>query len=179
MKKISLLDRFRLTDRFMEGRISLVLDKAIGSEGKDSVERDGKYWVFSDGERVHCRFSEGDSLPVQMSYERAGLSRDVFGSAPGWHNKLCASPKYLPHRMVVEGVRCVRVQDLTEEEVLRAGVTKNRGGYYLVGGECGGAEEDWRKMFERLFNKMFRKEVYAMNPWVIVYDVTPVIAKLG
>lgn len=176
MKKVKLLDKFRLTDRFMEGRISLLVDMAVDAEGKDGVVRDGRYFEFSDGERVHCRFTEGDCPVVMMSYEKAGLDRNIFGNSKGWHNKLAADALYMPHKMVIEGVRCVRVQDLTEEEVLRAGVTKNRGGLYLVGGDCGGLEEDWRLMYARLFDKMF-KAPYALNPWVIVYDVTPVIAR--
>lgn len=175
MKKIRLLDKICLTDRFMEGRLSLVLDAAISADGKESVTRDGKYFVFSDGKRIHCRFSEGDSMPVVMSYSRAGLDRNVFGNSPGWNDRNKVNAKYLPHRMVVEGVRCVRAQDLTEEEALRAGMTRNQGGYYLVGGKCGGSSKDWKVMFSSMFNMMF-KVMYGDNPWVIVYDVTPVVA---
>lgn len=167
-----------MTDRFMEGRLSLVVDMAIDPDGKESVSRDGKYWVFNDGERVHCRFSEGDSLPVVMSYQRAGMDASVFGNSRGWSDKRCVNARYLPHRLVVEGVRCVRVQDLGEEDVLKAGVRKNQGGFYVVGGECGGAEEDWREMFGMMFDRMF-KVPYALNPWVVVYDMTPVIGGLA
>ena len=51
MKKIRLLDKFSMTNKFLRGEISLVMDEVIESEGRESVERDGKYWVFSDGER--------------------------------------------------------------------------------------------------------------------------------
>ena len=176
MKKISLLDKFRLTDRFMDGRLSLVVDKSIDPEGKDGVIRDGRYFVFSDGERVHCRFAEGESLPVVMSYSQAGLDPAIFGGSAGWNDKRYANAKYIPHKLVVERVRCVRVQDLTEEEVLRAGVTKNKGGYYMVGGKCGGAEKDWRRMFAKMFDLQF-KMLYSDNPWVIVYDMTPVVGR--
>lgn len=175
MKKISLLDKMRLTDRFLEGRLSLVVDMAIDPAGKESVERDGKYWKFSDGERVHCRFSEGDVLPVVMSYQRAGLNEGVFGFSQGWNDERCVNPLYMPHKLEVEKVRCVRVQDLTEEEALRTGMTKNKGGFYFVGGNCGGADEDWRKMFARMMDMQF-KVPYAMNPWVVVYDMKPIIA---
>lgn len=176
MKKISLLDKFRLTDRFMEGRLSLVVDLAIAPEGKESVARDGRYFEFSDGDRVHCRFAEGDCLPVVMSYSQAGLDPGIFGRSAGWNDKRYANAMYIPHKFVVKGVRCVRVKDLTEEEVLRAGVTRNSGGYYLVGGKCGGAEKDWRRMFSRMFDLQF-KMLYSDNPWVIVYDMIPVIGR--
>ena len=176
MKKISLLDKFAMTNKFLAGEISLVVDMAIDAAGKDGVERDGKYWVFSDGERVHCRFSEGDSVAVLMSYQKAGLDPRVFGETPGWTKKPCVNEKYMPHKMVIEKVRCVRTQDLTEEEVLRAGLHKNAGGNYMVGGTLGGWSDDWRDMFGQLFNRMF-KVLYQDNPWVIVYEVTPVIGR--
>lgn len=176
MKKINLLDKFAMTNKFLKGEISLVVDMAIDADGKDSVERDGKYWVFSDGERVHCRFSEGDSVAVMMNYRDAGLDPKVFGETPGWSKKPCANEKYMPHKMVIEKVRCIRAQDLTEDEVLRAGVYKNAGGNYMVGGTLGGWTDDWRDMFGQLFNRMF-KVLYRDNPWVIVYDVTPVVGR--
>lgn len=175
MKKISLLEKFRFTDRFLQGGISKVIDAVIVPDGKESVKRDGQYWVFNDGERVHCRFKEGESLPVVMSYRAAGLDSKVFGSCMGWNDKRFVNERYMPHRLVVEHVRCVRVQDLTEEDALGCGVWKNRGGYYMVGGACGGVEEDWRKMFSIWFNLAFRVP-YAFNPWVVIYDMTPVIA---
>lgn len=176
MKKIKLRDKFVMTNKFLKGEISLVMDVAIDAEGKQSMARDGKYWVFSDGERVHCRFSEGDSVAVMMSYQKAGLDEKVFGGTPGWTDGRVVNEKYMPHKMVVEKVRCVRAQDLTEEEALRAGLYKSRSGIYMVGGSCGGWSKDWREVFRDLFNRMF-KELYEDNPWVIAYDVTPVIGR--
>lgn len=176
MKKITLSDKFRLTDRFMEGRLSLVVDAAVLPDGKASVVRDGRYWVFSDGERVHCRFSEGDSLPVVMSYERAGLDPSVFGGMPGWKDARRADARYLPHRLVVEKVRCVRVRELGEGDVLRAGIVRNSGGMYMAGGRCGGMDRDWRRMYASLFWQTFGVR-YERNPWVVVYEMTPVLAR--
>lgn len=176
MKKFSFADKFRLTDRFREGKITVILDKVIDPDGKDGVKRDGRYWEFSDGDRIHARFDEGDSVVVMSSYREEGLDPAVFGESPGWSDKQQANPKYMLSHFIVEKVRCVRVQDLTEEEVLRAGVQKNAGGLYFVGGACGGYEETFQRMHERLFNRL-SKVVYQDNPWVIVYDVTPVVRK--
>lgn len=174
MKKFSFADKFRLTDRFKEGKISIILDKVIDPDGKDSVQRRGRYWDFSDGESFHARFDEGDVVVVMSSYRDEGLDPRIFGESSGWNNKQMANAKYMMNHFVVDRVRCVRAQDLTEEEVLKAGVQRNPAGLYFVGGACGGHEATCREMFERLFNKMF-KVVYAENPWVIVYDITPVI----
>lgn len=176
MKKIRLLDKLVMTNKFMMGEISMIMDMAIDSQGKESVERDGKYWVFSDGERVHCRFSEGDSVPVMMSYDKAGLDYSVFGGMKGWNDKKSADARYMPNKIVIDRVRCVRVQDFTEDDALRCGIVKNKGGLYRFGGEAGGMEEDWRVMLRRVVEKMF-KVPYLLNPWIVLYEVTPVIVK--
>ena len=173
MKKIQLHDKFMLTDRFLEGQLSMVADMSIAPDGKNSVQEDGRYFRFDDGERVHCRFAAGDVVPVVMSYSKAGLSEQIFGQCPGWTDKRCVNPAYMPYKLEVVKVRCERVQDLTEEDVLRMGMVKNAGGLYMVGGKCGGTEKDWRKMFSRMFDMMF-KVPYGLNPWVILYDMKPI-----
>lgn len=174
MKKIYLNDRFCLTAKFLMGEISLVVDDVLdAAEGRESVDRDGRYFVFPDGEKWHTRFAEGDSVVVKTSYEKAGLDKRVYGDSKGWRNRRCTNEKYLPYRMVVEGVRCVRVQDLTEEEMLRAGVHRGGNSSYMVGGEIGGWSADCKEMFARMFNA-WSKVPWEENPWVIVYDVTPV-----
>lgn len=174
MKKISLVDKFSLTDKFMNGEISLVLEEAIPAEGKDSVKQDGRYFEFSDGERVHCRFAEGDAVAVMMSYKQAGLDPKIFGYTEGWEKKRFALDVYMPHRMIVKEVKCVRAQDITLGEALRAGLHMNKGGYYTVGGNCGGIEQDWKKLFMLYFDLLL-KHPYRANPWVVMYEVTPVI----
>lgn len=177
MKKFCFNDRANMTRKFLDGKISLIWDNVLDSAGKDSVKaRDGRYFEFSDGDLVHARFGVGDSVGVAMSYRDAGLDEQVFGASAGWNNKTRVNASYLPFRFVVEGIRCVRVQDLTESEVLRAGVERNSGGKYLVGGVIGGFSDDWRKMFAMLFDSR-SKVPYALNPWVIVYDVTPVVGR--
>lgn len=163
----------------MRGEISLVVDKVIAPEGKESVVRDGRYWEFSDGERIHARFDEGESIAVVMNYREAGLDERVFGGMPGWIDRRRVDARYMPHRVVIDRVRCLRVQDLTEEDALRVGLVKNKGGYYLVGGAVGGADEDWRRMLECLFNECMSNIPYKLNPWVLVYDVTPVIGHVA
>lgn len=177
MKRYSFIDKFRFTDRFLEGKIKVILDKVVDAEGKDSVKQDGRYFEFSDGERVHCRFAEGDKVAVVMSYQNAGLDESEFGNMEGWKDKRKVNEKYMPYHFVVENVRCVRMQDITEEEALKAGLQKNAGGTYMVGGECGGFQKDWKKMFAQLMGLQFRF-LYKDNPWVIVYDVKPVIGKI-
>lgn len=175
MKRIRLNDTVCLTDKFMSGNLTLILDDVIDSEGCDLLERDGKYFLFSNGKNVHCRFSEGDSVAVMMRYRDTGLDQKVFGDNRGWNDRRYVLPEYMPHRFVVEEVRCVRAQDLTEEEILRAGISKNLGGRYLAGGRVGGAEDTAQGMFHKLFNFLF-KIPYQKNPWVIMYEVTPVLA---
>lgn len=176
MKKVCLDDKFCLTSKFLAGEIGILMGKVVDATGKDSVKEDGRYYEFSDGERVHTRWAVGESVSVAMSYQKAGLDKDVFGETPGWRDKSRVNPAYMPHRVVIEDVRCMRVQDLTEEDVLKMGVHKNPAGYYMFGGDCGGSDLDWRVIFRWYFDKV-SKVPYLLNPWVIVYDVTPVVGR--
>lgn len=176
MKKLCFDDKFLLTGKFLSGQIGIVMGKVVDATGKDSVKEDGRYFEFSDGERVHTRWAVGESVAVAMSYEKAGLDKGVFGETPGWKDKSRVNPAYMPHRVVIEGIRCVRVQNLTEEDVLKMGVYKNAYGYFMFGGDCGGSYQDWSFMFRLYFDKV-SKVPYLLNPWVVLYDVTPVIGR--
>ena len=175
MKKYSFLDKFRLTDRFKEGKVSLIIDNIIDADEKKSVIEEGRYYEFSDGERIHTKWAVGDSVVVMSSYRDEGLDERIFGNSQGWMRKQCANPKYMLNHFVVDRVRCVRVQDITEEEFLRMGVTKTPNGLYHLGGECGGFEQSYRELLKRYFDKISRVP-YAMNPWVVLYDITPCVA---
>ena len=177
MKRIRLNEALLQTGKFLSGELSFLLDVAIDPAGKESVERDGQYFVFSDGTRVHCRYKEGDSVAVMMKYRDAGLPEKIFGPTRGWNDRRYVDVLYMPHRFVVEKVRCVRVQDLTEEEILRAGVRKNAGGKYVAGGVAGGAFDTPQEMLRLIYTHLF-KPPYALNPWVIVYEVTPLLAQV-
>lgn len=172
MKKINLPDRYLMTKKFLRGEIGVVVDKAISADGKESVARDGRYWVFNDGEKVHCRFDEGDRVAVLQSYRDAGLPRERFEDCLGWTKKVSVNPKYMPTAMVIDKVRVMRVQDLTDAELCKAGVIP-AGRRWQVGGDIGGAEDTPAEIFARMFNRKF-KELWEENPWVVVYNVTPV-----
>lgn len=178
MKRIRFNDALLQTRKFVDGELSVIVDVAIDPAGKESVERDGQYFVFSDGTRVHCRYSEKDCVAVVMSYKNAGLPERVFGMMRGWNDRRFVDALYMPHRFVVEKVRCVRVQDLTEEEILRAGVRKNAGGKYMAGGVAGGVYGSAVGAWKALYCQMLRVP-YALNPWVIVYEVTPLLGDVN
>lgn len=173
MKKIVLKDRFCMTRKFLRGELSMIVDMVIAPEGKESVKEDGRYYRFSDGSEVHTRFKPGDMIAVAMSYEDCGLDKAMFGNSDGWKNKMRVNAEYMPNKLEVERVRCVRVKDLSEEDMIRAGVRKNSAGY-AYGGDCGWFEKECWMMFANWFDKNF-KVPYSMNPWVVVYDCKPII----
>lgn len=176
MKKFYLNESCLLLQKFLSGEISEIIDRVIPAEGKEWVKQDGRYFEFSDGDKRHCRHAVGDSVAIAMSYAQAGMDEKVFGQTAGWRDRSRVNASYMPHHAVIEGVKCVRVQDLTEEDALRIGLRKNSGGTYFAGGAMGGFNKDWRVMFRGLFDKVYG-EPYDLNPWVIVYEVTPVVGR--
>lgn len=175
MKKHRFRNASAMTQKFLQGEIRLILGESVDCEG--GVERDGRYFRFENGESLHCKYVEGDRVAVMMSYKEAGLPAEQFAQSRGWNDRRYVSERYMPHTFTVEGVRCVRVKELTEEEMLKCGVYVNRGGNYMVGGSVGGWERSASAAFARMWN-FEHKIPYERNPWVIVYDIVPLVTCL-
>lgn len=168
MKKHRFSNASVMERKFLSGEISLIVGEVI--DVPQCGTRNGRYWEFGGGRRVHCKYVEGDRVAVMMSYRDAGLPESEFGEMRGWSNRKYASELYMPNFFVVKGVRCVRVSELSEEDILRSGVYVNRGGNYMVGGSVGG----WERSASAAFRRMIRV-AYDADPFVVVYDVLPII----
>lgn len=173
MKKHRFRNATVMIQKFLSGELRLLIGESVVAEGGDAV-RDGRYFVFGDGSRVHCKYVEGDKVAVMMSYKEAGLSAEQFAMSRGWSDRRYANALFMPHHFVVDKVRCLRVRDFSEEDMLRSGVFKNGGGYYMVGGDVGGIEKNAVDVFRRMFDR-YSSVPYELNPWVIVYDIIPLI----
>lgn len=168
MKKHRFSNASVMERKFLSGEIWLIVGEAVDCPGE--AVRDGRYFVLGDGRRVHCKYVEGDKVSVMMSYKDAGLSESQFGHLRGWENRKYASDLYMPNFFVVRGVRCVRVSELSDADILRSGVYVNQGGNYMVGGSVGGWERSAADAFRRM-----AKIAKGTDPLVVVYDIVPVI----
>lgn len=85
--------------------------------------------------------------------------------------------EYMPHQIRITGIYCERLQDISDAECLKEGVSVEfaRNGspmyYYL---DTKRWREVWfdtpREAFAALIDKVSGRGTWASNPWVVVYE---------
>ena len=94
----------------------------------------------------------------------------------GWYNKMFTRAELMPHQIRITDVRVERLQDISDECCLKEGVRKvvNENGiyvqYYVGKGDNACSFENPREAFAELINKVSRKDVWSLNPYVYAYD---------
>lgn len=205
MKKIMFNDRYGLTQAVIEGRKTMTRRMEFDDElqqmvtDSDSYCYDDGYLVFAtqgvDIHHVKTRYEVGEEVAVAQSYMDAGLlpqmgieicSIDHFGnmyfkraiSSEGWRNKMYARSDLMPHRVLITGVRCERLQDISDEDCFREGISESwyestDTTTYGYADEKKGTAVEFdtpRKAFASLIDKVSGSGTWQRNPWVVVYE---------
>lgn len=208
MKKIMFNDRYGLTDAVIEGRKTmtrrLIPDEFFGltwdtrgntlvyeNEYGDFIDvRLSKYTRYKDGEIVSV--AQNYFLTYDESKWESGIWYNEFEDGSditnhaGWINKMFVKAEYMPHQIRITGIRCERLQDISDEDCMKEGVVGGIIGYYVPGIQC----KDWskesyvdtedgrtwklfptpREAFAALIDKVSGRGTWKSNPWVVVYE---------
>lgn len=171
-------------NRFQEEYYDLTFDKLEG------VELIKHYYLVE--KRGRLPYQIGEIVAVAQSYktlfeeQRDDASRlfDLRNSA-GWNNKMFVKAELMHRRIQMLDVRFEMLQDISDEDCLKEGVVVNepkiKGGinmYYPCEYLRSCAKEvGWgrvfhtpREAFAHLINKVSRKDVWSLNPYVYAYD---------
>lgn len=135
--------------------------------------------------RHKCRYKVGEIVAVAQSYENAGVDPEypiegvqLAKEHAGWRNKMFVSAKLMPYRIRITGVRCERLQGISDEECMKEGVVdvtyfKTGGRPYelfaLPGHEYEETFNTPRQAFAALIDKVSGRGTWGRNPWVVVY----------
>ncbi|MEE0848254.1 MAG: hypothetical protein U0M63_01120 [Alistipes onderdonkii] len=135
--------------------------------------------------RHKCRYKVGEIVAVAQSYENAGVDPEypiegvqLAKEHAGWRNKMFVSAKLMPYRIRITGVRCERLQGISDEECMKEGVVdvtyfKTGGRPYelfaLPGHEYEETFNTPRQAFAALIDKVSGRGTWDRNPWVAVY----------
>lgn len=195
MQKINFNDRYGLTRAVVAGRkimtrrlinLNSTSDvpvrifagyiQIIGRSGNVCVEKKLSYKV-------------GEIVAVAQSYRAAGFDPEycIEGGTyakkhAGWRNKMFVSAKYMPHQIRITGIRCERLQDISDEDCLLEGVMEHPYIGYVVDGILYKGHKDYeynepmiifqtpRDAFAMLIDKVSGRGTWASNPWVVVYE---------
>ena len=128
-------------------------------------------------------FHKGDATAVAQCYKslyeldqiKFGQMVD-FSTSVGWKNKGAVEASLMPYVAEILSMSLQRLQNITEEEILAEGVTKQdtHSGLclYLVSSADhvhDFSTSDWREAAEIFFDRKLGKGTWKDNPWVLVY----------
>lgn len=142
---------------------------------------------------LHTRYKIDEIVAVAQSYKSIheemmngdyGNSRyDAYRCAmvagtKGWNNKMFVSAKFIPHQIRITGIKVERLQDISDEDCLKEGVTYDST-YWIMGYKV---ENLWNKTdrqsffrsakaaFAALIDKISGKGTWERNPYVFAYN---------
>ena len=113
------------------------------------------------------------------------ISIESVHDLAGWNNKMFTKAELMPHRIRITGIRCERLQDISDEDCIKEGIFVNE--YVGNGKKCHhygfdgffneaagwfarGWYHDPREAFAILIDKVSGRGTWASNPWVLVYE---------
>jgi hypothetical protein len=195
MKKIMFNDRYGLTQAVIEGRKTMtrrLVDPKSKYEELRFVQpciatEYGLYGYTENDEWVIIpKYKVGEVVAVAQSYNE--VVREFTGLAfePGSTNKMFVRADLMPYRIRITGIKCERLQNISDAECMKEGVVGGIIGYYVPGIKC----KDWskesyvdtedgrtwklfptpREAFASLIDKISGKGTWERNPWVVVYE---------
>lgn len=206
MKKIMFNDRYGLTQAVIEGRKTMTrrlvpwsLTEQWIEFVSDAPSVGGVYVHESEKdfyERETPRYKVGEIVAVAQNYFSTydeskwgnGIWYNEFADGSditnhaGWINKMFVKAEYMPHQIRITGIRCERLQDISDEDCMKEGVLEHPYRGYMVDGivyknskdkEYNGSLQIFdtpREAFAVLIDKVSGRGTWKSNPWVVVYE---------
>lgn len=177
-------DRYGLTQAVIEGRKTMTrrlefddkLQKIIADS--DSYYYDDGYLVFAtqgvDIHHVKTRYKVGEVVAVAQSYNEVVREFTSLALVPGSTNKMFVKAELMPHRIRITGIKCERLQDISDADCLKEGIRYfpkiNKFYFEDVRREEGFYFDNPREAFASLIDKVSGLGTWQRNPWVVVYE---------
>lgn len=191
MKKIMFNDRYGLTQAVIEGRKTMTRRMISGGPllPEDRIEEasicpDGFVSIIANGGEslmeVKYSYKVGEIVAVAQNYSSFYNILDNTRQIPegaGWNNKMFVRADLMPHQIRITGIKCERLQDISDEECLREGIRQFTPNFpknfpthptHFVMGDI--LKDTPREAFAELIDKVSGKGTWASNPWVVAYE---------
>ena len=195
MKKIMFNDRYGLTQAVIEGRKTMtrrIMNNQFGNlAGCVGFTKNGRAYTyvradFDNGISEDAPYAIGEIVAVAQSYNEVVREFTSLALVPGSTNKMFVKAELMPHRIRITGIKCERLQDISDAECMKEGVVGGIIGYYVPGIKC----KDWskesyvdtedgrtwklfptpREAFASLIDKVSGRGTWGQNPWVVAYE---------
>lgn len=185
MKKIMFSDKYCLTLAVLYG--TKTMTRRVLKEGTPlgNWEETVKHLPYKVGDIVAIAQPYKDIIECMAEYSDIIINAD--GSInrefkAGWTNKMFVRADLMPHHIKITDVKVERLQDISDDEILREGIIKE--GYaggcmyfynrtYIRKG-CRYVEPIYNttpmRAFASLIYKVCGGETWESNPWVVAYS---------
>lgn len=206
MKKIMFNDRYGLTQAVIKGRKTMTRRMISGGPllPEDRIEDacicpDGFVSIIANGGEslmeVKYHYKVGEIVAVAQSYNYLsniyhdkglyllqlskvhGYKLAYITKLPGWRNKMFVIADLMPHRIRISGIKCERLQDISDEDCFKEGINASNSheiGYGIPWVyEFAGSKMVYytpREAFAALIDKVSGRGTWKSNPWVVAYE---------
>ena len=184
MQKIMFNDRYGLTNAVIEGRKTmtrrLIPDEFFGltwDTRGDTLVYENEYGDFIDVRHSkYTRYKLGEVVAVSQCYNDVVQEFTDLAFVPGSTNKMFVRADLMPHQIRITGIRCERLQDISDEDCVKEGVRVGSQAleypYYFIDTKqfliCD--YKSPRRAFAALIDKVSGRGTWDRNPWVVVYE---------
>ena len=127
-----------------------------------------------------AKFKVGEIVAVAQSYKDSGVNPneiEISIYSPGYGNKMYVRADIMPHQIRITGIKCERLQDISDEECLKEGINASNSheiGYGIPWVyEFAGSKMVYytpREAFASLIDKVSGRGTWKSNPWVVAYE---------
>ncbi len=184
MQKIMFNDRYGLTNAVIEGRKTmtrrLIPDEFFGltwDTRGNTLVYENEYGDFIDVRHSkYTRYKLGEVVAVSQCYNDMVQEFTDLAFVPGSTNKMFVRADLMPHQIRITGIRCERLQDISDEDCVKEGVRVGSQAleypYYFKDTKqfliCD--YKSPRRAFAALIDKVSGRGTWDRNPWVVVYE---------
>lgn len=195
MKKIMFSERYGLTQAVLEGRKTMTR-RIINGDYEDvkAYHANGGWHFISDtkdGDSVEVKpaYEVGETIAIAQAYQTLrwpalpGIDwkviTDEVTHSKGWTNKMFVKAEYMPHRIRITSIKVERLQDISNGDCLKEGITTITEGKNEVGNAYGwdtmidALKRDSfftpRAAFAALIDRISGRGTWQRNPWVYAY----------
>ena len=130
--------------------------------------------------RIKSHYKVGEVVAVAQNYNSFyddTYNPVLFPAGAGWDNKMFVKAELMPHQIRITGIRCERLQNISDEDCFKEGINASNSheiGYGIPWVyEFEGSKMAYytpREAYAALIDKVSGKGTWDKNPYVFVYE---------
>lgn len=198
MKKIMFNNRYGLTQAVIKGRKTMTRRLELDADSEYIARHYNPIYkpqhCYYRDSRGMCQlinsntrklfiphYKVGEVVAVAQSYNSFyddTYNPVLFPAGAGWDNKMFVRADLMPHQIRITGIKCERLQDISDEDCLKEGINASNSheiGYGIPWVyEFAGSKMAYytpREAFAALIDKVSGRGTWASNPWVVAYEL--------